>query len=136
MSTLHTWARYAYIGLVWLFLMALLVQVLFVGLALFGDPRDIEIHRTFGYLLHLSPVVILIATWVDQVGRTTLLWVAGLVGVTLVQPLLPMLAGTSPLLAALHPVLALVMFAIAARLAWTSVSLLPGRSASGPEGAH
>jgi hypothetical protein len=47
-----------------------------------------------------------------------------------------MLRGTSELLAAFHPVLALVMFAIAARLAWTSLALLPGRSAPGPEDAH
>ncbi len=119
------WARYAYVFLVWLFLGALTIQVLFAGLALFGDPRDIGLHIQFGYLLHLSPVLILLAAAVGSVGRRTLLWVGALVAVTLVQPLLPMLSGTSVLLAAMHPVLALVMFAITARLAWTSTALLP-----------
>lgn len=129
-------ARYAYVAFVWAFGVALLVQTLLAGLAIFGDPRDIEAHRLFGYLLHLSPIGILIAAAVARLDRSTLILVAALVGVTLVQPLLPMLADTSAALAALHPVLALVMFAIAARLAWTSLALLPGRSASGPEGAH
>jgi hypothetical protein len=129
-------ARIVYVILVWLFLAAITVQVLLAGLAIFGDPRDISIHIQFGYLLHLSPILILIAAAVGRVGRTTLLWVGALVAVTLVQPLLPMLRGTSELLAAFHPVLALVMFAIAARLAWTSLALLPGRSAPGPEDAH
>jgi hypothetical protein len=129
-------ARIVYVILVWLFLTAITVQVLLAGLAIFGDPRDISIHIQFGYLLHLSPILILIAAAVGRVGRTTLLWVGALVAVTLVQPLLPMLRGTSELLAAFHPVLALVMFAIAARLAWASLALLPGRSAPGPEDAH
>jgi Family of unknown function (DUF6220) len=129
-------ARIAYVILVWLFLAAITVQVLLAGLAIFGDPRDISVHIQFGYLLHLSPLLILIAAGVGRVGRTTLLWVGALVAVTLVQPLLPMLRGTSELLAAFHPVLALVMFAIAARLAWTSLALLPGRQAPGPEDAH
>jgi hypothetical protein len=129
-------ARIVYVILVWLFLAAITVQVLLAGLAIFGDPRDISIHRQFGYLLHLSPILILIAAAVGRVGRTTLPWVGALVAVTLAQPLLPMLRGTSELLAAFHPVLALVMFAVAARLAWTSLALLPGRSAPGPEDAH
>ena len=129
-------ARYVYIGLVWLFLVAVSVQVLIAGLAIFGDPRDIDLHRTLGYLLHLSPVLILIAAAVGRVDRTTLLWAGALVVVTLIQPILPAIGSDSPLIAALHPVLALVIFAIAARLAWASPALLPGRQAPGAEDAH
>lgn len=136
MSTLTILARYAYIAGVWLFLVAITVQVLIAGLAIFGDPRDIDLHRTLGYLLHLSPVAILIAAAVGRVGRATLLWVGALVAVTLIQPLLPAIGRDSPLVAALHPVLALVIFAIAARLAWASPALFPGRQAPGAEDAH
>jgi Family of unknown function (DUF6220) len=131
-----TGARYIYIGLVWLFLVAITIQVLIAGLAIFGDPRDIDLHRTLGYLLHLSPVLILIAAAVGRVGRTTLLWVGALVVVTLIQPLLPAVGSDNALVAALHPVLALVIFAIAARLAWASPALLPGGQAPGAEVAH
>jgi len=136
MSTLTIAARYVYIGLAWLFLVAITVQVLIAGLAIFGDPRDITLHRDLGYVLHLSPVLILIAAAVGRVGLTTLLWVGALVVVTLIQPLLPSIGSDNALVAALHPVLALVIFAIAARLAWASPALLPGRQAPGAEDAH
>jgi hypothetical protein len=136
MSTVVRLARCGYVVLIWLFLGAITVQTLLAGLAIFGDPRDIGLHIQFGYLLHLSPVGLLIVAAVGQVGRPTLLWVGALVLTTLIQPLLPMLAGASAFLAALHPVLALVIFAIAARLALTSVALLPGRQAPGQEDAN
>ncbi len=105
MSATVRWARYAYVGLLWLFLAAITVQVLLAGLAIFGDPRDIGLHIQLGYILHLSPILVLIAAAVGRVGRPTLLWVGALVIVTLVQPL-PADAGR--------------------------VSSLPGRSAPGP----
>ena len=117
-------ARIAYAALVWVFLAAITVQTLLAGLAIFGDPRDIGIHIQVGYVLHLSPILIVIAAALGQVGRSTLLWVGALAVTTFIQPLLPGLAGSSAFLAALHPVLALVIFAIAARLAWTSLALL------------
>ncbi|RPH35316.1 MAG: hypothetical protein EHM90_04505 [Chloroflexi bacterium] len=86
--------------------------------------------------MHLFPVLILIAAAVGRVGRPTLLWVGALVAVTLIQPLLPAIGRDSPVVAALHPVLALVMFAITARLAWASPALLPGRPAPGVEDGH
>ena len=117
-------ARIVYAVLVWVFLAAVTVQTLLAGLAIFGDPRDIGLHIQVGYILHLSPILILVAAAVGRVGRSTLLWVGALVVATFIQPLLPSMAGSSAFLAALHPVLALVIFAIAARLAWTSLALL------------
>lgn len=125
-------ARYVYVVLVWAFLAAVAVQTLLAGLGIFGDPRDIGLHVQLGYILHLSPILILAAAAVGRVGRGTLLWVGALVLITFVQPLLPSMAGSSALLAALHPVLALLIFAITARLAWAAVALIRKRPAPLP----
>ena len=130
-------ARVTYVALVWLFLVGMVVQVFLAGLGMFSaDSRDFGIHIQLGWILHLIPVLILIAAAVGRVGRPTVLWVAALVLTTLVQPFLPGLRETSVALAALHPVNAMVMFAITVRLAWTSSALLPGAPPPTSEDAH
>jgi len=130
-------ARIAYVALVWLFLVGLVVQVFLAGIGIFStDSRDFGTHIQLGWILHLVPVLILIAAAIGRVGRPTLLWVAALVLTTLIQPFLPGLADTSVALAALHPVNAMVMFVIAVRLAWAGPSLLPGRQPPGSETGH
>jgi hypothetical protein len=81
-------------------------------------------------VLHLWPILILIAAAFGRVGRPTLLWVGALVATVLVQPFLPGLAPTSALLAALHLVNALLIFWIAVKLALGGPALLPGRATS------
>lgn len=131
------WARVAYVALVWLFLVGLVVQVFLAGVGIFSpDARDFALHVQLGWYLHLVPVLVLIAAAIGRVGRPTMWWVAALVITTLIQPFLPALRETSVALAALHPVNAMVMFAITARLAWTSAALLPGRQAPDAEDAH
>ena len=103
-------ARYVYLILIWAYLAAILVQVFLAGIGLFTTNRDFETHRSLGYLLHLVPVLILIVAFVARPGSATLLWTAALVVVQGIQPLLPMLRADYPLAAALHPVLALVIF--------------------------
>jgi len=124
-------ARYGYVVLIWLFLAGLVVQVFLAGLGMFSDdPRDVGLHIDLGWILHLAPVLVLAAAAIGRAGRDTLLWAAALVVSVGVQPFLPALADTSLILAALHPVNALVMFWIAVRLAIASLALLPGRAAA------
>ncbi len=131
-------ARVAYVALVWLFLIGLVVQVFLAGLGMFSaDARDFGLHIQLGWTLaHLVPVLILIAAAVGRVGRTTLLWVGALVITSAIQPFLPGLRDSAVALAALHPVNAMVMFAITVWLAWTSPALLPGESPSTSEEGH
>lgn len=124
-------ARYAYVGLVWLFLLAVVIQVFLAGLGLFSsDPRDIALHVNLGWVLHLGPILILISAAVGRVGRPTLLWVGALAATVLVQPFLPGLASTSVVLAALHVVNALLIFWIVVKLALGGPALLPGSATS------
>lgn len=106
-------ARYIYLALIWVYLAAILVQVFLAGTGLFTAGRDFETHRSLGYLLHLVPVLLLLVAFVARVGASTLWWTAALLVVQGIQPLLPMLRVDYPWAAALHPVLALVIFWLA-----------------------
>jgi Family of unknown function (DUF6220) len=106
-------ARWVYLVLVWIYLAAILWQVFLAGIALFTTEPSFEAHRNLGYLLHLVPLLLLIVAAVARVGPTTILWNVGLLIVQGVQPLLPSVRNDLPWAAALHPVLALVIFWLA-----------------------
>ena len=119
-------ARYAYAALAWLFVIGVAVQAFLAGIGLFsGDPRDWGTHIQLGWTLaHLVPLVWLLVAFVARVGRRTLIQVAVVFGLSAVQPFLPGLRDTNALLAALHPLNALLMFGLGLRLALESRSFL------------
>jgi hypothetical protein len=41
-------ARYAFVGLVWLYLAGVVGQTFLAGAALFSPERDFELHRSLG----------------------------------------------------------------------------------------
>lgn len=110
-------ARWLYAGLAWAFLAGLVVQVFFIGLALFAGRENIELHVSFGYLLHLSPILLLVAGAVGRVGRARLLWTLALAVTVFVVPLVTFVRDSAPVAAALHPVLALLAFWLAITVA-------------------
>lgn len=116
-------ARWLYAGLSWAFLAGLVVQVFFIGLALFAARENIELHVSFGYLLHLSPILLLVAGAVARAGRTRLLWTVGLAVVVFVVPLVTYVRDSAPAAAALHPVLALLAF-------WLAITVARGATAA------
>jgi hypothetical protein len=105
-----SYARYAFVGLVWLYLAGIVGQTFLAGVALFSPEPDFELHRNLGYLLHLAPIGLLIVAVVARVGREIITWTVALLIVQGIQPLLPMLREDYPLVAALHPVLVLAIF--------------------------
>jgi hypothetical protein len=109
-------ARWLFLVSIWAYVAVVLYQVFLAGMGLFGAERDFELHRNLGYLIHLSPIPLIILAAIARVGRRTLLWTAALLVVQGIQPLLPMLRGDMPWAAALHPVLALVVF-------WLGISI-------------
>ena len=102
---------------VWVFVVAVLVQVFFAGSALFSASGAWDDHVQLGWILHLAPVLILVLVSLSRPSRTTVGLAALLALFTFVQPLLPSLRGSVPFAAALHPVLALVIFGLAVTLA-------------------
>ena len=115
-----TGARLAYAALAWLFVVGILVQVFFIGLTLFVDEKNVELHRNLGWILHLWPVLILIAAAVGRVGRSQILTALALAIVTFIVPILATLRASSPVIAALHPVGAILVFALAILVAWNA----------------
>ena len=103
-------ARWVYLGLVWIYLAAIVVQVFLAGISLFGAARDFSDHVNLGWILHLGPVPLLIVAAVGRVGARTLWWTAALLLSVAVQPFLPGLRGDLPWVAALHPVNAMLIF--------------------------
>ncbi|MEO8251690.1 MAG: DUF6220 domain-containing protein [Chloroflexota bacterium] len=106
-------ARYLYLAFVWIYVAGLLLQVFLVGFALFSAAHDFEPHIGLGWVLHLVPVLLLIVAAIARVGSRLLWWNAALLVVQFFQPILATVRTDTPLVAALHPVLALIIFWLA-----------------------
>jgi hypothetical protein len=106
-------ARYLYLAMVWAYLVGIVVQVFLIGIALFGSAHDFEPHIGLGWILHLVPVLLLIVGAIARVGSRLLWWNTALVLVQFIQPILATMRDDQPVLAAFHPVLALLIFWLA-----------------------
>jgi hypothetical protein len=113
-------ARVAYLVLAWAFLAGLVIQVFAIGLALFGGTST-ELHVNLGWILHLAPLLVLLAAWLARAGRRH--WVAALAlaAVVFVVPILVLARDGLPAIAALHPVAAVIAFWLAVVVARNSL---------------
>ena len=124
-------ARYAYLVLAWAFLVGVVVQVFLIGIALFGDAST-EYHVTLGWILHLVPIVILLAAALSRAGRDHWRWALALAVVVFIVPILATMRDV-PAIAALHPVAALGSFALAIVVARNSLDAVRGAEAGDAE---
>lgn len=115
-------ARYAYVLLAWSFLVGVVVQVFFIGLGLFADGDGIELHRNLGWILHLAPLLVLAAAAVSRAGQRHWLTALALAVVVFIVPILATMRDDSPLIAALHPVAAVLAFWLAIVVAQNSIA--------------
>ena len=129
------YARYAFLGLVWIYLAGIVVQTFLAGAALFSPGHDFELHRSLGYLLHLAPIGLLIVAVAGRVGREIITWTVALLIVQGIQPLLPMLRANLPLVAALHPVLVLAIFWLGVTLGLKAWRLVRSTEPAAPQAA-
>ena len=128
-------ARLAFAGLAWLFLIGVVVQVFFIGLGLFAGSENIALHVNFGWILHLFPLLIVIAAALGRAGRRTMLLAGALAITVFIVPILATLRDASPVIAALHPVGALLAFYLSVVVANTSLAYVRGEEAT-PEVAR
>jgi hypothetical protein len=111
-------SRYLYIGLAALFLLGVFAQVFLAGAALFDRSAWFTWHNTLGHLLvhplPLIPLLLLILSFVGRLPRADKWLSALLLVLAILQPMLIYVGrGASlPLLAALHPVNALLLFVL------------------------
>ena len=124
-------ARYAYVVLAWAFVAGVIVQVFLIGMALFDGAGFAEAHVNLGWILHLAPILVLLAAALSRAGRRHWRWALALAAVVFVVPILatPALRADLPALAALHPVGALVTFWLAVVVARNSLDALRGSDA-------
>ncbi len=108
------WTRILYLSAAWLFPAAILIQVLLVGLSLFTGQAYWSTHRDVGHSLAVLPLLLVILAYLGRLPRSEKLLIWLLFGVYLVQAeVFAAIRDSVPLLAAFHPVLALVLFALA-----------------------
>jgi hypothetical protein len=115
-------ARYAYAFLACAYVLGLLYQVFLAGLGLFAGSNNWETHVGLGWMLHLLPILILAAAALARAGRRHWQWALALALVVFVVPLFALARTDNPEIAALHPVSALIAFALAIAVARNSLS--------------
>jgi hypothetical protein len=116
-------ARLGFVTGAWLFLVCLLIQVFLVGLDIFADLGG-SIHRDFAYLYGwLAPILVLLAGAARVQSATRSLTIVLLV-LFAVQTVLPSLREQFPVIAALHPVNALAIFALTIVVARRATALI------------
>jgi len=113
-------SRFLYLVLAWMFVVGLVTQVFLIGLGLFGDASFRATHAAFGWILHLSPLLVLLFAGVSRAGRADWLWALALAVLVFLVPIFATLRTTPPL-AALHPVSAVVSFTVAIVVARTAL---------------
>lgn len=106
------WARRGYVLSAGAFMVGVLIQVYLAGMAVFVDPTYWGLHTTFVHILELIPAIMLVLAFIGGLPREMKLIPVGLFVLIIVQ-YATAIAFSGTVVAALHPVNALVMFAIA-----------------------
>ena len=131
------WTRILYLMAAWLFPVALLIQVFLVGLSLFTGQAYWSTHREVGHSLVVLPLLLVILAYLGRLPRSEKLLIWLLFGVYLVQTeVFAAMRDAVPLLAAFHPVLALVLFALAILIALRSRTLVQAEMQTPPTSRH
>jgi Family of unknown function (DUF6220) len=108
------WIRILYLLVAWLFPVAILVQVFLVGLSLFTTQPYWDAHIGVGHSIVVLPALQILLAYLGKIPPPAkgLTWLS--LGLTLIQTeVFAMIRTAVPTRAALHPVLALVLFALA-----------------------
>jgi len=119
----------------WLLAASVIVQAFLAGAAMtnLGGDGDFNTHIGFGYSVPgLLALIVLLTAVVARLGRTQIGLSAGLLILYIVQTSLPYAKADSPLIAALHPANAFLLFAAAIYVARRQTRSAP-RPAEAPE---
>lgn len=115
-----SWARYGYVLMGGIFAVCVLAQTYIAGMAVFVDPANWELHRTFVHLFEPLLVLLLGFAFAGKLPRRLKLVPVGLFLLLSVQYATASMFGSS--VAALHPVNAVVIFVVtvvATKRAWS-----------------
>jgi hypothetical protein len=113
-------SRKIFVGLAWLFVLAVAIQFLLAGLGILGG-ESMDLHRAWGFLvLHLIPILMIIAALVGRMGRTVLGLTVALFLLVFLQPLFADAELDPRWLRSLHVLNALFIFTLGFHLAQRS----------------
>ena len=122
--------RYLLLGYSWLFLAAIVVQVYFAGLMLFGQADGKDLHFGTGYMLAFAGLLFLALPVLARAGARTVVLGVVLAVSTFFQPTITYAREESPVIAALHPVNALLIVAISVLMIRRATQLVREERAS------
>lgn len=130
--------RYAFAAAAALFVLAVAVQVFLAGMFLFADGSR-EAHIEWGYTVSLMPVVLVILAAAARPGWRLFGTTVALLLVTWLQSILAALRDVAPVVAALHPVNAMLIFGLGVLVTRRAIALArspEARSAEARERVH
>ncbi len=113
------------------FVVAIVIQVFLVGLAIanLGGTGDFTAHKEFGYTwVGLASLAVVLSAAAARLPRRDIAITFGMLLLYVVQTLLPAAKDSAQWVAALHPLNAMVLFAISvwyARHAWRLATNVP-----------
>jgi mercuric ion transport protein len=115
-------SRYVYLGASWLFVLGVVTQVFLAGMVVVARKISWNNHISLGHILAGPLLIMLVSMYLARLPRDTkwLTWLL-FINYALQADVLIFLRVQAPVLSALHPVLALVDFALGvalARRAW------------------
>lgn len=118
-------SRYAYAAAAWLFVVGILTQVYLVGLSLLGQQPSWQTHVGLGHGLSIVALLMVALAYTSRLPRPMkpFTWLNLVISILLADVVIFM-RGSAPLVAALHPVLAILLFGIAGFLAMRAWQLV------------
>ena len=122
-------SRVAYLVGAWGVVVAVLAQVSLIGLWLFAGQPTLYLHKEFGHAITLAAIGLLILAFTGRLPGVMRLLTALLALILVVQTEVFAFIPGSPL-RAFHPVLPLVIFSLAAFLAYGAIPLVRDRPKS------
>jgi dolichyl-phosphate-mannose--protein O-mannosyl transferase len=132
--------RQAYMVLAYLFVLGVVIQVFLAGLGIFGDLRfaegdDLDPHRFFGFtVMSLIPILMFLAALVGRM-RWTFIGLSVLLFLMVFFQSFWIDHSNGRALKAVHPTMAIVMFALAHFLAQRAGRLVKGEEVLGAQPA-
>ena len=120
-------SRYIYVVTAWAVVVGLVAQVLLIGmgLPLLGNsPSSIDTHKGLGWLVHLTPILVIPFAYLARAGSRHWQWAAASAVVVFLIPIFLVAGAGSPILKAMHPVSAFIGFVLAVVVAVNSVRAL------------
>ena len=114
--------RVLYVVLAWVLALCILIQVFLAGLGIFGSPALLTLHTTFVHYFEFLPILLIILALLGRT-RHALVWWSLLLQVQIELQYFFAHAPVS-VVAALHPVNAVVMFWITIQVARRSMKFV------------